>query len=204
MSNSHIYIVREGQKRQKNYFKIGISSLYQKRKNRDRLSSLQTGNPRELFLVKKIKDGKNLKKLEPYLHNNLESYHKRGEWFYLNEDLLLNKCDAIIQQFNSLSDLDIDNIKSKSRYLCNSINAKRSAHKSVSLRRESSKKWGNNLYYHAVDAIRSTDNPTQGNVVKYLNDKKVFSRTGKPWVQVTFSHYLKYCGFNWREMKKIK
>ena len=123
---------------------------------------------------------------------------------YLNEDILFNKCDAIIQQFNSLSDLDIDNIKSKSRYLCNSINAKRSAHKSVSLRRESSKKWGNNLYYYIVDAIRSTDNPTQASVVKYLNDKKIFSRTGKSWSRNNFVCRLKYYGFNWREMKKIK
>ena len=83
-------------------------------------------------------------------------------------------------------------------------NARKNALKSNQKRRQSSKKWGNNLYYYIVDAIRSTDNPTQASVVKYLNDKKVFSRTGKPWLQVTFSHYLIYCGFNWKEMKKIK
>ena len=82
--NFHIYIVREGQKRQKNYFKIGSSSSCKT----NRLSALQISNPRELFLVKKIKDNRHLQKLEPYLHKNLENYHKRGEWFYLNEDIL--------------------------------------------------------------------------------------------------------------------
>jgi hypothetical protein len=198
--NFHIYIVREGQKRQKNYFKIGSSSSCKT----NRLSALQISNPRELFLVKKIKDNRHLQKLEPYLHKNLENYHKRGEWFYLNEDILFNECDAIIQQFNSLSDLDIFNIKYINKPFCNPTNARKNALKSNQKRRQSSKKWGNNLYYYIVDAIRSTDNPTQASVVKYLNDKKVFSRTGKPWLQVTFSHYLIYCGFNWKEMKKIK
>ena len=49
---SYIYIIREGSKKKKNYFKIGSSKDVVNSYNQ-RIVGIQIGNPRKLFLLKK-------------------------------------------------------------------------------------------------------------------------------------------------------
>jgi len=205
MSDSYIYLIREGKKRQKNYFKIGMSSLYTNKKNGSRLSALQIGNPRELFLIKKI-ENKDNDKLETYFHQNLQNYHYRGEWFYLNQDILFNKCDAIIQQFNSLSDLDIDNMKGRIGSFAKDSCPKKASQKGLIKRLAMTKDWADQieLKQEIIQAVKMLKSPTLRNVAQVLNGKKVLSRRGLPWSHGTLYAQLKVLGWNWNEIKKIK
>lgn len=205
MSDSHIYLIREGKKKQKNYFKIGMSSLCTNKKNGSRLSSLQIGNPRELFLIKKI-ENKDNDKLETYFHQNLQNYHYRGEWFYLNQDILFNECDTIIQQFNSLSDLDIDNVKGRIGAFAKGVCPKQASSKGLKVRMQRTKEWADavGLKNEIINAVKMLKVPNQRNVVQVLNGRNVLSRTGKPWSQPIFNCQLKVLGWNWNEIKKIK
>lgn len=205
MSNLYIYLIREGKKRQKNYFKIGMSSLYTNKKNGSRLSALQIGNPRELFLIKKF-ENKHNDKLETYFHQNLQNYHYRGEWFYLNQDILFNECDTIIQQFNSLSDLDIDNAKGRIGTFAKDICPKKASKKGLIKRLAMTKDWADQieLKQEIIQAVKMLKTPNLRNVAQVLNGKKVLSRRGLLWSHGTLNAQLKVLGWNWREMKKIK
>jgi hypothetical protein len=205
MSDSHIYLIREGKKRQKNYFKIGMSSFHSNKKNGSRLSSLQTGNPRELFLIKKIENNHN-DKLETYFHQNLQNYHYRGEWFYLNQDILFNECDTIIQQFNSLSDLDIDNMKGRIGAFAKDVCPKTANKKSLIKRLAMTHEWAEQieLRNEIIQSVKMLKIPNLRNVAQVLNGRKILSRKGLPWSHGTLSAQLKVLGWNWDELKKIK
>jgi hypothetical protein len=60
------------------FLKIGIAKNL-----KQRLSSLQTGNPEKLEVeaVAWCGDEKDARALESDLHINLKDYHERGEWF---------------------------------------------------------------------------------------------------------------------------
>ena len=51
----------------------------------ERRENLQTANPDELIIHRKIRIPENIsaKTVETALHKLAEKYHKRGEWFYL-------------------------------------------------------------------------------------------------------------------------
>ncbi len=203
MSDSYIYLIREGKKIQKNYFKIGMSSLYKNKS--DRLSSLQIGNPRELFLIKKIENKHNYK-LETYFHQNLQNYHYRGEWFYLNQDILFNECDKIIQQFNSLSDLDIDNCKGRVGAFAKDVCPKDASQKGLIKRLAMTHEWAEQieLRNEIIQSVKMLKVPNLRNVAQVLNGRKILSRRGLPWSHGTLNSQLKVLGWNWKEMKKIK
>jgi len=205
MSDPYIYLIREGKKRKKNYFKIGMSSLCTNKKNKSRLSSLQVGNPRELFLIKKI-ENKHNEKLETYFHQNLQNYRYRGEWFYLNQDILFNECDTIIQQFNSLSDLDIDNMKGRIGSFAKDVCPKTASKKGLTKRLAMTHEWAEQieLRKEIIQSVKMLKVPNQRNVAQALNGRKILSRTGRPWSQSTLAGQLKVLGWDWDELKKIK
>ena len=75
--NSKVYFIREGPD---GPFKIGISSKMNKR-----MTTLQTANSTELFLMGTIKGGK---KEEDMLHERFSKYLKRGEWYHPHPELI--------------------------------------------------------------------------------------------------------------------
>lgn len=83
------------------YFKVGscgdvLSEMCESNKKpktinklvRQRLSTLQIGNPFVLILEKRFNTNKNVKRIEKLIHNKLKSHRKvdylRGEWFIAN------------------------------------------------------------------------------------------------------------------------
>jgi len=75
------------------FYKIGRS----KNEYEARLSSLQTGCPYDLFMIK-VWDAVDFISLEKLIHEELEPHHHRGEWFVFNERELLsvkNKIDEL-------------------------------------------------------------------------------------------------------------
>lgn len=73
-----IYFIQE--KNDKQFVKIGVTSLRIDR----RLSTLQTGNPRELEIVLVLKG---MYDLEDALHNKFKHLHKQGEWFHFTQEI---------------------------------------------------------------------------------------------------------------------
>ena len=80
----------------------------------ERRENLQTANPDELIIHRKIRIPENIsaKTVETALHKLAEKYHKRGEWFYLNCLETLDKMsdEEIISLGQPISD-DQDNLK---------------------------------------------------------------------------------------------
>jgi hypothetical protein len=72
-----IYFIRSGKN---GPIKIGLGTPS------ERLKSLQTGNPEELFLIGVIPNGGLKKELE--LHEMFREYNIRGEWFEPCDELL--------------------------------------------------------------------------------------------------------------------
>lgn len=72
---SYVYVISGG-----GYCKIGVSNNPERR-----LARLQTGNPHELILIRKYYT-LDAKTLEATLHETLEEYRVRGEWFKLPLD----------------------------------------------------------------------------------------------------------------------
>lgn len=68
------------------YYKIGYATNVS-----SRLSQLQTGNPFSLKLIVKI-ESCNAEELEKEIHSRFADYLIRGEWFSLNNDLIMDLC----------------------------------------------------------------------------------------------------------------
>lgn len=74
-----------------NFVKVGYSSSARGAKSR--LSTLQTGNPRNLYIMKII-SGKEVD--EKFLHEKWKSFSVRGEWFDIKDKLLYE--DSIFER----------------------------------------------------------------------------------------------------------
>jgi DNA mismatch repair ATPase MutS len=75
-------------------YKIGVSKYEDISK---RIKQLQTGNPSEIILLQKYKS-ENYRKIETMLHRHFGTQHKRGEWFKLEDEQVLNfacKCEEL-------------------------------------------------------------------------------------------------------------
>ena len=73
----YVYIIRLGM-----YIKIGIA-----RNVRQRISAIQIGSPYEIVLLR-CWQTMNAREEEKWLHNRLDQYHHRGEWFRLPDHVL--------------------------------------------------------------------------------------------------------------------
>jgi hypothetical protein len=73
---SLIYFIAD---RAKGEVKIGISKTPDKR-----LAGLQVGNGNDLEILVTVEGDESD---EAYMHNRLQKYHKRGEWFYLSPEI---------------------------------------------------------------------------------------------------------------------
>lgn len=82
-----VYLIRESGS---NFYKIGRTNNLSQR-----LSTLQTGNPRQLILVDIIHclTKQQSVKIEKAIHKSLEELHIKGEWF-LDEDITLSIIDT--------------------------------------------------------------------------------------------------------------
>ena len=88
-----IYVIRETET---SYFKIGYTS----KEPSKRLGELQTGNPRQLKLVRYIEIEKAYQ-VEQLLHNVLGKWHVKREWFNIppqDESAVFTLFDAVIKR----------------------------------------------------------------------------------------------------------
>jgi hypothetical protein len=170
-TKNYIYIIREGGKKKKNYFKIGSSKDVVNSHNQ-RIRGIQIGNPRKLHLIEKIYHA-NFDKLECFFHKNLMEFHHRGEWFYLNQELLLNKSKANIDTFANLNPTEINKIKSPLKSFSNSKIAKEANQRSAEKRRRLTDEWQKriNLKQEIIDAIKLLKKPTLERVSQLLNSR---------------------------------
>ena len=213
-TRKHIYIIREGSKRAKNYFKIGKGRDPKRKNDNGRLGQIQIGNPRKLHLIEKIYHS-NSDKLEFFLHENLMEFHHRGEWFYLNQELLLNKIKEIENSFKNLNSTEIKKIKSPLKFLSDNEQAKLASQKSTAKRRQNMNNWAKevNLFGLIQEAIDTLENPNLKNVAKFLNDKGIKTRRGTLFSgsnlhkqvarfnEVNLWQQLNRLGVNWKELK---
>jgi predicted GIY-YIG superfamily endonuclease len=79
------------------YYKIGITNSLTKR-----LSTLQTGNPIKLYIVRYYLIYTDANRLEKLIHNYLSEYHIRLEWFCISVDILKD-IESIIKKHNVIS-----------------------------------------------------------------------------------------------------
>jgi hypothetical protein len=212
--NEYIYILRESNKRSKNYFKIGKGCDSKRKYDAGRYRHIQIGNPRKLYLIEKIYDA-NADKLEPFFHKNLMEFHYRGEWFYLNEELFLNKIKEIKNSFKNLNSTEIKKIKSPLKFLSNNEQAKLLGQKSATKRRQYAINWAKevNLFGLIQEAIDTLENPNLKNVAKFLNNKGVKTRSGHCFSgsnlhkqltrfnEVNLRQQINRLGVNWKELK---
>jgi hypothetical protein len=170
-TKNYIYIIREGGKKKKNYFKIGSSKDVVNSHNQ-RIVNIQIGNPRKLFLLKKIYN-ENSFKLEHFLHQCIIEFHHRGEWFHLNQELLLNKLEENIDAFTNLNSTEINKIKSPLKSFSNSKIAKEANQRSAEKRRRLTDEWQKriNLKQEIIDAIKLLKKPTLERVSQLLNSR---------------------------------
>jgi hypothetical protein len=198
---SYIYIIREGGKKKKNYFKIGSSKDVVNSYNQ-RISAIQIGNPRKLYLIEKTYHA-NFDKLEYFFHKNLMEFHHRGEWFYINQELLLNKIKEIENSFKNLNSTEIKKIKSPLKFLSNRERAKLLAQKSATKRSQLAMDWAKEV--SLLDSIREAfdtlENPSLTNVANFLNDKKIRPRRGESMSSSNLHKQIKRLGWSWKEFK---
>lgn len=71
-----VYFITDGE-----FIKIGKAN-----DPNQRLSELQTGNPKPLWIIKQIKGDE---KQERRLHQIFKSWHHRGEWFKSTPEMLM-------------------------------------------------------------------------------------------------------------------
>ena len=198
---SYIYIIREGSKKKKNYFKIGSSKDVVNSYNQ-RIVGIQIGNPRKLFLLKKIYN-ENSFKLEYFLHQYIIEFHHRGEWFYLNQELLLNKLEENIDAFTNLNSTEINKIKSPLKNFSDRKTSKLASKKSKEQRMKNTINWAKevNLIESIKEAIQTLKNPNLTNVSNFLNDKGFRARRGG-LIEVSNLHkQIKTLGYSWEELK---
>jgi len=201
-TRSYLYIMREGSKRPKNYFKIGKGCDSKRRHGEGRYKYIQIGNPRKLHLIEKIYHA-NADKLEPFFHKNLMEFHHRGEWFYLNEELFLNKIKEIKNSFKNLNSTEIKKIKSPLKFLSNNRQAKLLGQKSATKRRRYAINWAKevNLFGLIQEAIDTLENPNLKNVANFLNDKKIRPRRGESMNGSNLHKQIQRLGWSWKEFK---
>ena len=211
---SYIYIIREGSKKKKNYFKIG-SSKDVVHPHKQRIRAIQIGNPRKLFLLKKIYN-ENHFKLEHFLHQCIIEFHHRGEWFYLNQELLLNKLEENIDAFTNLNSTEINKIKSPLKFLSNSKQAKSLAQKSIKARRQNLMNWAKEVNFLELieEGIKTLENPNLKNVANFLNNKGLKTRRGCffsgsnlskqlfRFTETNLSQQLNRLNWNWKKIKE--
>ena len=192
---SYIYIIREGSKKKKNYFKIGSSKDVVNSYNQ-RIVGIQIGNPRKLFLLKKIYN-ENSFKLEYFLHQYIIDFHHRGEWFYLNQELLLNKLEENIDAFANLNPTEINKIKSPLKSFSNSKIAKEASQRSAENRRRLADEWQKriNLKQEIIDAIKLLKKPTLERVSQLLNSRGLTTIRGKKWNHALVLFEIRKMGF---------
>lgn len=197
---SYIYIFREGKKNKKNYFKIGESSCPSKR-----LIGCQIGNPRKLYNIKTIKSAYS-KKLEFFLFNSLNQSHKRGEWFYDNQSVLLNKINKLFLEFNNLKLTNIQKFKCKGAFNIKGNSLELALKNSSAKRNKLKEDWANKVDFQSniQYAMQTLDNPTTRSVAKFLNEMGIFSRRGLPWSCGSLYKQMYRLNLNWNEMKKNK
>jgi predicted GIY-YIG superfamily endonuclease len=87
----YLYII---QMKATNYFKIGVSNNINKR-----LSTLQTGNPIKLYIVRYYLIYTDANRLEKLIHSYLSEYHIHLEWFCISVDIL-KEIETIINKHN--------------------------------------------------------------------------------------------------------
>jgi predicted GIY-YIG superfamily endonuclease len=89
----YLYII---QAKGTDYFKIGITNDLKKR-----LSTLQTGSPIKLYLVRYYLIYTDANKLEKLIHNYLSEYHIHLEWYSISIsklkdiEMIINKHNVI-------------------------------------------------------------------------------------------------------------
>jgi predicted GIY-YIG superfamily endonuclease len=76
------------------YYKIGVSNNLNKR-----LSTLQTGNPIKLYIVRYYLIYTDANRLEKLIHSYLSEYHIHLEWFCISVDILKD-IESIIKKHN--------------------------------------------------------------------------------------------------------
>jgi hypothetical protein len=200
--NEYIYILRESNKRSKNYFKIGKGCDSKRKHDEARYKNIQIGNPRKLHLIEKIYHA-NANKLEPFFHKNLMEFRHRGEWFYLNEELLLNKIKQIKNSFKNLNSTKIKKIKSPLKHLCDPKQVKLFNKKSASIRKKNAINWAKevNLFGLIQEAIQTLKHPNLKNIAHWLNSKKVLSRRESHWTGSNLHSQIQRLGWSWKELK---
>jgi predicted GIY-YIG superfamily endonuclease len=87
----YLYII---QMKATDYFKIGVSNNLNKR-----LSTLQTGNPIKLYIVRYYLIYTDANRLEKLIHNYFSEYHIHLEWFCISVDILKD-IESIIKKHN--------------------------------------------------------------------------------------------------------
>lgn len=80
-----------------NCFKIGKTE----NNPEERLSQLQTGNPRKLIIYRFIlTDNHSL--MESFLHNKYKEFRIQNEWFNITQSVIDEECDSILSNNGNL------------------------------------------------------------------------------------------------------
>lgn len=87
----YLYVISEGNS---TFKKIGLTGEDPNK----RVKQLQTGNPRQLYVVRKIRVS-NMKQCETFLHRMFGRYHIRGEWYNLSN---FNEFDTHVKELGEL------------------------------------------------------------------------------------------------------
>ena len=92
------------------YVKIGI--VREKKTPEERLSQLQTGNPRRVHTIKTYFSPM-VENLETRLHHHFAEYWVRGEWFDMDDDFVDNELHETIQEYVTEQEENIENHKQR-------------------------------------------------------------------------------------------
>jgi hypothetical protein len=92
------------------YVKIGI--VRDKKTPEERLTQLQTGNPRRVHTIKTYFSPM-VENLETRLHHHFATYWVRGEWFDMDKDFVDNELHDTIQEYISEQEENIENHKQR-------------------------------------------------------------------------------------------
>lgn len=92
------------------YVKIGI--VREKKTPEERLSQLQTGNPRRVHTIKTYFSPM-VENLETRLHHHFAEYWVRGEWFDMDDDFVDNELHETIQEYITEQEENIENHKQR-------------------------------------------------------------------------------------------
>jgi len=99
LTAGEIYFIREKDiltDEKTSYVKVGLVKENEGRNSEDRLSEHQTGNPRELSVVKEIETPA-VSEIEKMLHGLFATNRVSGEWFHFTDDQL-NQCIEVAEE----------------------------------------------------------------------------------------------------------